>query len=59
VWSDDDAALGRRMAELTARYVTGPYELVELAGSHWLLEEQPDAVADAIVDRVRSVATHA
>jgi pimeloyl-ACP methyl ester carboxylesterase len=56
VWSADDAALGRTMAELTARYVTGPYELVELAGSHWLLEEQPGPVADAIIKRVQSVA---
>ena len=54
VWSNDDAALGRRMAELTARHVTGPYEMVELSGSHWLLEEQPDAVADAIIKRVNS-----
>jgi pimeloyl-ACP methyl ester carboxylesterase len=55
VWSDDDAALGRKMAELTARYVTGPYELVELTGSHWLLEERPADVAEAITRRVRSV----
>lgn len=55
VWTDDDAALGRRMAELTPNYVTGPYELVEISGSHWLLEEHPDAVAEAIIKRVRSV----
>jgi pimeloyl-ACP methyl ester carboxylesterase len=55
VWSDDDAALGRRMAELTAQYVTGPYELVEVSGSHWLLEEHPDDVADAIIKRINSV----
>ena len=54
VWSDDDAVLGRRMAELTARHVTGPYEMVELSGSHWLLEERPDDVADAIIKRVNS-----
>ena len=54
VWSDDDVALGRKMAELTARYVTGPYELVELRGSHWLLEERPEDVAEAIIKRVRS-----
>lgn len=54
VWSDDDAALGRRMAELTARHVAAPYEMVELPGSHWLLEEHPDAVADAVTARVRS-----
>jgi pimeloyl-ACP methyl ester carboxylesterase len=56
VWSDDDAALGRKMAELTARHVSGPYELVELSGSHWLLEEQPGPIADAIIKRVMSVA---
>ena len=55
VWSDDDDVLGRRMAELTARHVTGPYEMVEVSGSHWLLEEHPDAVADAIIKRVNSV----
>lgn len=54
VWSDDDVALGRRMAELTAEYVNAPYELVEVAGSHWLLDEQPDVVADAIIKRARS-----
>jgi pimeloyl-ACP methyl ester carboxylesterase len=59
VWSDDDAALGRKMAELTAEYVTGPYELVEVSGSHWLLEEHPDAVADAILHRVQSAARQA
>jgi pimeloyl-ACP methyl ester carboxylesterase len=55
VWSDEDDVLGRRMAELTARHVTGPYEMVEVSGSHWLLEEHPDAVADAIIRRVQSV----
>lgn len=55
VWSDDDAALGRRMAELTARHVAAPYEMVELAGSPWLLEERPDDVADAIIARAHSV----
>ena len=55
VWSDDDAALGPKMAELTARYVTGPYEQVTITGSHWLLEEHPGAVAEAIAKRVQSV----
>jgi pimeloyl-ACP methyl ester carboxylesterase len=54
VWSDEDDVLGRRMAELTARHVTGPYEMVEVSGSHWLLEERPDDVAEAIIKRVKS-----
>lgn len=55
VWSDDDTALGSKMAELTEKYVSGPYELVEVTGTHWLLNEQPDVVAEAIIKRVRSV----
>lgn len=55
VWSDGDVALGRTMAEGTAKYVDAPYELVELPGSHWLLEECPHEVAEAIIRRVRSV----
>ena len=47
--------LGRKMAEVTAKYVTGPYELIELSGSHWLLEERPNDVADAIIRRIQSV----
>ncbi len=55
VWSDGDVALGRTMAEGTAKYVDAPFEFVELTGSHWLLDERPDDVAEAIVRRVRSV----
>jgi len=55
VWSDGDVALGRRMAELTAEHVVGPYEFVELKGaSHWIPEERPAELAAAIVARARS-----
>jgi pimeloyl-ACP methyl ester carboxylesterase len=58
VWSDGDTALGRRMAELTEEYVDGPYEFIELTGaSHWLPEERPADLAEAIISRVRSAAT--
>jgi pimeloyl-ACP methyl ester carboxylesterase len=55
VWSDGDVALGRAGAELTARHVRAPYELVVLHGvSHWVPEEAPDALADAVLARVAS-----
>jgi pimeloyl-ACP methyl ester carboxylesterase len=39
VWSTGDAALGRRAAELTARYVDGPYRFEVLDGApHWIPE---------------------
>lgn len=50
VWGSEDLAFARSSAELTAKYVEGPYEFVELTGlSHWLPEEAPQAVADHLV----------
>lgn len=58
VWSDGDAALGRKMAELTAGHVDGPYDFIELAGaSHWIPEERPAELAEAIISRARSAAS--
>lgn len=54
VWSDDDPALGRGGAELTGRYVDADYRFVEMKGvSHWIPDERPVELADAIIERVR------
>ncbi len=50
VWSDEDAALVEKPARNTARYVTGEYRFETLHGSHWMLDEQPDAVADLLLE---------
>ena len=56
VWSDGDVALGRKGAETCGDYVTGPYRFEILSGaSHWLPDEQPEALAALIADRVASV----
>lgn len=56
VWSDGDAALVRRGAELTPQFVTGPYELEVYEGaSHWLPDELPTELAASITKRVQSV----
>ncbi|OMH23973.1 alpha/beta hydrolase [Tersicoccus phoenicis] len=52
VWSSGDSAVSRRAAELCAGYVTGPYRFVELAGTHWIPDQQPTAVVDAFLDGV-------
>lgn len=58
IWSDGDRALGRRMAELTEEHVDGPYELIEFTGaSHWIPEERPADLAEAIISRARSAAS--
>ena len=53
VWGTRDAALGPRAAELTAGQVAGEYRFVALDADHWLPEREADAVARAILDRVR------
>ncbi len=56
VWSDEDAALGRRGTELTPQHVKAPYEFVELSGvSHWIPTQAPEALAEAILARRASV----
>lgn len=56
VWSDEDVACGEAQAKATAKWVTGPYELVTLHGvSHWIPEEAPAEFAAAILKRIHSV----
>lgn len=53
VWSDGDVALGRWGAEHSGDWVDAPFELVVLEGvSHWIPTQAPDALADAILERV-------
>ena len=55
VWSDRDPALARRGAELTGDFVRAPYELVVLHGvNHWIPTQAPQALAEAVLARVRS-----
>jgi pimeloyl-ACP methyl ester carboxylesterase len=51
VWSDEDVALLPKSAHDTARYVTGEYRFEILSGvSHWIPDEQPDKLADLLLD---------
>lgn len=50
VWSDGDPALLARGAYATAQYVTADYRFEILSGSHWIPEEQPDRLADLLLD---------
>ncbi|MGS2617615.1 alpha/beta fold hydrolase [Micromonospora sp. LZ34] len=57
VWSDRDVAIGRTAAEACAAQVTGDYRFVELPGvSHWIPDEAPAPLAEAILARVRGLA---
>lgn len=50
VAGDSDPALGRRGAELTHRFVTGPYTFRTLTGiGHWIPEQAADEVAELLL----------
>lgn len=54
VWSDADGAIARAGAERCGEFVAADYRFVELAGiSHWIPEQAPEALAAAILARVR------
>jgi pimeloyl-ACP methyl ester carboxylesterase len=54
VWSDGDWAIGRTAAANCRRYVSADFRFVALSGiSHWVPDQAPEALAEAILDRVR------
>ncbi|MCG8469642.1 MAG: alpha/beta hydrolase [Gemmatimonadetes bacterium] len=49
IWSTEDTALGREGAELTERFVEGPYRFEILEGvSHWVPEEAAERVNELL-----------
>ena len=50
VWSDGDTVLLEKGARDCGRYVSGEYRFEVLHGTHWMLDEQPDAVADLLLE---------
>jgi pimeloyl-ACP methyl ester carboxylesterase len=53
VWSDRDAALGRRAAEGTEAFVDAPYRFTVLSGvSHWIPEERPAELAALLLEHL-------
>jgi pimeloyl-ACP methyl ester carboxylesterase len=51
LWSDGDTAVLAKGARDCGRYVSGEYRFETLHGvSHWMLDDQPDAVADLLLE---------
>jgi pimeloyl-ACP methyl ester carboxylesterase len=51
VWSDGDTALPKKGAQLCADYVLGEYRFEVMEGvSHWIVDEQPDRMADLLLE---------
>ena len=54
VWGNQDPAIGRAAVEAAAKYMKGPYTFVELEAGHWLIQERPKEVIDAILEQLRA-----
>jgi len=55
VWGTADASVGRRAAELTEQFVSGPYKLVQIeGGGHFIVDQFPDRVAQLLLAHLRS-----
>jgi pimeloyl-ACP methyl ester carboxylesterase len=53
VYGSDDFALGRKAADLTGRYVTGPYRFEVLHGvGHWIPDDAADRVNPVILEHL-------
>jgi pimeloyl-ACP methyl ester carboxylesterase len=53
VWSTEDAALGRKGAEATVDWVTGPYRFEVLEGvSHWVPEAAPHELNELLLEHL-------
>jgi len=52
VYATRDFALGSKAADLTGRYVSGPYRYERLDVTHWIPEQVPDIVTRLILEHV-------
>ncbi|WP_426566121.1 alpha/beta fold hydrolase [Angustibacter sp. McL0619] len=48
VSAEHDLGVGRAAAQWCADYVDGPYRRVDLSGTHWIVDEEPDVVVRAV-----------
>jgi pimeloyl-ACP methyl ester carboxylesterase len=55
IWGTADASVGRRAAELTEQFVSGPYRFVQIeGGGHFIVDQFPDRIAQLVIAHLRS-----
>jgi pimeloyl-ACP methyl ester carboxylesterase len=53
IWGTADASVGRRAAELTEQYVSGPYRFVEVeGGGHFIVDQFPDRIGELMIEHL-------
>jgi pimeloyl-ACP methyl ester carboxylesterase len=53
IWGNVDPFVRRMAVDLAPPYMTGSYEVVELAAGHWLVQEEPEIVAAHILRHLK------
>jgi len=54
LWGRTDPWVRRGTVERAARYMDGPYRLVELDAGHWLVQDAPGNVGEAVLGHLSS-----
>jgi pimeloyl-ACP methyl ester carboxylesterase len=55
IWGTADGSVGRRAAELTEQYVSGPYRFVAIeGGGHFIVDQFPERIAELLIEQLRS-----
>ena len=52
LWGRNDENIRRYCVSLARDYMTGPYEVVELDAGHWLAQERPSEVREALLEHL-------
>jgi pimeloyl-ACP methyl ester carboxylesterase len=53
IWGTADATVGRRAAEMTEQFVTGPYRFVKIeGGGHFIVDQFPNRIAQLLVEHL-------
>jgi pimeloyl-ACP methyl ester carboxylesterase len=50
IWGTADGSVGRRAAELTQQFVSGPYQFVQIeSGGHFIVDQFPERIAQLLI----------
>ena len=52
IWGNEDIALGRTGAEMTAQFMKGYYNFVEMKAGHWLMQFNEPECSDIIMEHI-------
>ncbi len=52
IWGNKDFSAGRVAVDSQTEFIVGPYKMLELPGSHWLMEEFPEQTTEAIIEHL-------